>query len=566
LNAKPPVVLKVLLQHRHLQTHRAFCREYDRVAAKTDPTLRGGWPSKAQFYRWLAGELIGLPYTDHCRILESMFPEWKVDQLFQTHDGGIEFVPEPPAPRVQTSTMRPTPPTVPADQSSATTSQTLGSIERGLEGPVNGQVGWLDALTGSHNFSRVASADLGMTTDTNKDRTREIEIDNNYDLVKISQCSWHDVRKYVGLNQKKLHARAVELYAPSWRLPQAPMLSQPSWLPDTPIALEDVELEWEPNPPKPIIVGQEPEARSLLPLRTRRQTFPSYSSAIRYLGPPVLFENRPCYRLLGATLSEHTQARLRFGQSCYFDKIDVSEALVHELSSAMINSTGSRLELPFRSLISDPFDLVLRTVNTSVVTLTIRRDLTSGDATFFLLRRDPAKVVTGGGEYCLIPAGEFQPASVSPASVLSDLDIWRNIVREYSEELLGQPEHDGNSGQPLDYEHWPFFRAMQKARERGELRVYVLGVALHALSLNATIVTVAVIDSGVFDFLFREAAHVNTEGEVVVRWGDKEGHSLSFDEVTVNRFLHSERLVSSTAITGLSLAWRHRADILDPTG
>jgi hypothetical protein len=95
LDAKP-VVLKVLLQHRHLQTHRAFCREYDRVAAKADPTLRGGWPSKAQFYRWLSGELVGLPYPDHCRILEKMFPDWKVDQLFQTHDDGIDFVPEPP--------------------------------------------------------------------------------------------------------------------------------------------------------------------------------------------------------------------------------------------------------------------------------------------------------------------------------------------------------------------------------------------------------------------------------------------------------------------------------------
>ncbi|MCA1704229.1 MAG: XRE family transcriptional regulator, partial [Actinobacteria bacterium] len=217
--------------------------------------------------------------------------------------------------------------------------------------------------------------------------------------------------------------------------------------------------------------------------------------------------------------------------------------------------------------ISDPFDLVLRTVNTSIVTLTIRRDPTSGEATFFLLRRDPTKVVTGGGEYCLIPAGEFQPASVSPDSVLSDLNIWRNIVREYSEEFLGQPEHDGSSGRPVDYEHWPFFRAMQKARERGELRVYVLGVALHALSLNATIVTVAVIDSAVFDFLFREAAHVNAEGEVVVRWGsDQKGHSLSFDETTVNRFLHTEQLASSTALTGLSLAWRHRVDILNSTG
>jgi hypothetical protein len=94
LNAKP-IVLKALLQQRHMQTHSAFCREYDRVAADVDPTLKGGWPSRAQFYRWLAGDLIGLPYTDHCRILETMFPGWKVDQLFQAHDGGIEFIPEP---------------------------------------------------------------------------------------------------------------------------------------------------------------------------------------------------------------------------------------------------------------------------------------------------------------------------------------------------------------------------------------------------------------------------------------------------------------------------------------
>jgi hypothetical protein len=119
LDAKP-VVLKMLLQHRHLQTPRAFCREYDKVAAKADPTLRGGWPSKAQSYRWLSGDLVGLPYPDHCRILESMFPDWKVDQLFQVHEGGIDFVPEPPAPRTQTSIIQPissTGPTGPSSQS-----------------------------------------------------------------------------------------------------------------------------------------------------------------------------------------------------------------------------------------------------------------------------------------------------------------------------------------------------------------------------------------------------------------------------------------------------------------
>jgi gamma-glutamylcyclotransferase (GGCT)/AIG2-like uncharacterized protein YtfP len=34
--------LKVLLQHRHLQTHSTFSREYDRVAADIDSTLRDG--------------------------------------------------------------------------------------------------------------------------------------------------------------------------------------------------------------------------------------------------------------------------------------------------------------------------------------------------------------------------------------------------------------------------------------------------------------------------------------------------------------------------------------------
>jgi hypothetical protein len=110
-----PIVLKALLQQRHLQTHSAFCREYERVATEVDPTLRRGWPSKAQFYRWLSGDLIGLPYADHCRILEGMFPGWKVDQLFQVHNGGIEFIPEPPQAPTHTPTIRPITPIAPTN-------------------------------------------------------------------------------------------------------------------------------------------------------------------------------------------------------------------------------------------------------------------------------------------------------------------------------------------------------------------------------------------------------------------------------------------------------------------
>lgn len=79
----PPVRLKVLLQERHWQTHRTFNAEYDKAAHKVDPTLVGKGPSRAQLHRWASGELKGLPYPDHCRVLEKMFPGWAAGQLFE---------------------------------------------------------------------------------------------------------------------------------------------------------------------------------------------------------------------------------------------------------------------------------------------------------------------------------------------------------------------------------------------------------------------------------------------------------------------------------------------------
>ncbi len=47
--------------------------------------------------------------------------------------------------------------------------------------------------------------------------------------------------------------------------------------------------------------------------------------------------------------------------------------------------------------------------------------------------------------YDVIPAGEFQPSSVMAVDQANDFDIWRNIVRELSEEFLGAPEHGSRS-------------------------------------------------------------------------------------------------------------------------
>jgi len=78
-----PIRLRVLLQQRHWQSHRTFCAEYEKAARSIDSRLAGTAPSRAQLHRWLSGELKGLPYGDHCRILEKMLPGWSAAQLFE---------------------------------------------------------------------------------------------------------------------------------------------------------------------------------------------------------------------------------------------------------------------------------------------------------------------------------------------------------------------------------------------------------------------------------------------------------------------------------------------------
>lgn len=78
-----PIRLKAVLRQQHLQTHNGFCREYDRVARTIDPQLVGTYPSRAQFHRWLSGELKGLPHPHHCRVLEKMCPCYSAAQLFE---------------------------------------------------------------------------------------------------------------------------------------------------------------------------------------------------------------------------------------------------------------------------------------------------------------------------------------------------------------------------------------------------------------------------------------------------------------------------------------------------
>jgi hypothetical protein len=67
----------------------------------------------------------------------------------------------------------------------------------------------------------------------------------------------------------------------------------------------------------------------------------------------------------------------------------------------------------------------------------------------------------------IIPAGVFQPSGIAPRTISADFNIWHNILRELSEEFLGNPEHNG-SGEPIDYDAEPF-ASLEAARGDGHL-------------------------------------------------------------------------------------------------
>ena len=143
-----------------------------------------------------------------------------------------------------------------------------------------------------------------------------------------------------------------------------------------------------------------------------------------------------------------------------------------------------------------------------------------------------------------------------PGARAEDFSLWRNLQREFSEELLGNAEHDGH-GKPVDYTAEPF-ASLDAARADGRLRVHVLGVALDALTLFGEILTVAVFDADTFDALAGDFVDRNDEGQVVAE-------RMPFTEEAIRDLLDGGRLAPAGAGC-VELAWRHRGQILAEAG
>lgn len=362
-----------------------------------------------------------------------------------------------------------------------------------------------------------------------------------------SERTWLAIRSYLVDHRYELGREAAAEYPDLPKAAGGPLLTRPAWVPAEPLPLEDLELEFRPE----ASIGYRADIadETVVPVRRDGSRYHSYSAAVAQLAAPAVFENRPTYRLHEAELAG-TRGRLVFGRGRYFDGLDTGEAAAHEYAGICLGLTGTRL----RPTIPDPCDLASRPVNMAISTLTLCV-AGPGNASFLLHWRDPAKVGHAGGLYQVLPVGIFQPSGDCPADEANDFSLWRCMIREYAEELLGEPERSS-----IDYDAWPLATAMNAALRGGDARAFVLGLGVDPLTFATDLLTVVALPQPVFIELFGELVLQNAEGRVVHHAG---GTGVPFTATSVQRLTSTEPMQAAGAAL-LRLAWRHAGELLEP--
>jgi hypothetical protein len=363
-----------------------------------------------------------------------------------------------------------------------------------------------------------------------------------------SEQQWLRVNDYLRGNRYRLAVEAAGEYPDAARLAGSTLLSAPAWRLPQPISLSSVRLEFRPDAPRPMLPDLASVAPFTLPTRADGRRYQRYCDVIESLAAPSVFENRPIYRLVSADLTGD-EPRLGFARGRFFDGVNVGGPAAFEYAAAALGVTRRR---GYREAFGDPTNLSVRSSALATSALTLRYDRSTGTATFPTHYRDPALVDNAGGLYQVIPVGIFQPSGDAAWNEANDFDLWRGLLREYAEELLGASEDYGSEDAPIDYAGWPLARAMTDALATGEIRAYCLGLGTDPLTFAMDLLAVVVIDAPLYDDLFGALVSDNAEGRVIA--------PRPFDETAIKE-LTTDAPLQAAASALLTLAHAHR-DVL----
>lgn len=375
------------------------------------------------------------------------------------------------------------------------------------------------------------------------------------------QRQWRRVRRYLQDHRHELTSAAAAKYPEMPRVAGTALLTAPAWTPDDPVPLSSVVLSWASAGEPVGVSGLEDTSAQVRPFRPDGTRYPSYAAAVADLAAPGVFQDRSTYCLSSADLTTPGGPALGFRPGSYFTGVNVGDACAHEL---VAHQLGVVEGTPLREAVGNPCDPTRRPVNVAVSALTLRVDRVSRQASFPLHWRDPAKVGHAGGLYMVIPVGVFQASSDEPAHRDNDFSLWRCLLREFAEELLGEPEDHGSD--PINYAAWPFAATMSQALSDGRIHAHVVGMGVDPLTLATDLLTVVAVEARLYDDLFGSLVHTNGEGQLAEASAAFESDQgrFRFTADVVERLSTIERMQAAGAAL-VRLAWQHR-DVVTQLG
>jgi hypothetical protein len=205
-------------------------------------------------------------------------------------------------------------------------------------------------------------------------------------------------------------------------------------------------------------------------LRARGIHFDRYTAAVKQLDPPRLLESRPSYRLLDVASG---QRRLKFGMAANFDKLDISEALGHEMANAcMAHGEPPSTAAGYRSGISSATRSCLSAARSS------RRSprLRFGCGAILYRRRSCCIGATQpGSQQREGPTTSSQPASFSRHRWRSEiaaltLTFGATSFASTQRNCSARRSTTAPDPPPIDYDAWPLYRGLDQALTDGTLR------------------------------------------------------------------------------------------------
>jgi hypothetical protein len=382
-----------------------------------------------------------------------------------------------------------------------------------------------------------------------------------------SEEEWLRVNAGLHRDRYQLAVRAAAGFPPGLRVAGTPLLAPPAWRLPAPVPMDSIRLEFRPDAPRPDVPDLAALAPYALPERADGIRYERYSDVVAALAAPAIYENRPTYRLVEADLAGLAGPRLAFGRGRFFDAVDACDPAGHEYAAAEYGASEGSATLdatvraeattadryPFRTALGGPASLARRSASLATSALTLRHDAAAGTATFPLHYRHPGQVSHAGGLYQVIPVGVFQPSGEAAWNEANDFSLWRGLLREYAEELLGADEDHGSERAPIDYAAWPLAKAMTDGLADGRVRAWCLGLGADPLTFAVDLLAVVVIDASLYDDLFGDLVDANAEGRVI--------KPRPFDEPSVTGLIADTPLQAAAAAL-LTLALAHRDTLL----